>query len=164
MEVYRAMTIHPHSALRHAAVLLLVAACLLPMSAASAAPVPEKEPIVLEDPGTTDLSRAEWATFSKQLVRALTSDHEGLQLSAMQLVIKYGERVDVKRARYDVMRLYRDHENERVRRMAVVTLGEMNSPWAMQFLSRSRNFEKSDDVRQTITAVLAAYYTEQYAE
>jgi hypothetical protein len=72
----------------------------------------------------------------------------------MQLVIKYADRVDVHRARFDVMRLYRDHDDDRVRRMAVVTLGAMKNNWALGFLARSVAFEKDPAVRHTIQAVL----------
>lgn len=111
----------------------------------------------LADPAetTADLSTVDWEAFSTNLVRALASDNDGLHVSAMQLIIKYGDRLDVDRARFDVMRLYRDHDDDRVRRMAVVTLGTMQNGWALGFLTRSIDFEKNPAVRHTMQAVLA---------
>ena len=73
----------------------------------------------------------------------------------MKHVIRYGKNVEVEEAVFDVMRVYRDGDNENLRRMAVVTLSNMKSDWAIKFLERSERFEKSDAVQQTIRAVLA---------
>ncbi|NBC16346.1 MAG: hypothetical protein GVY18_03410 [Bacteroidetes bacterium] len=134
------------------AVLLLSFALSSPLYATS-----DSEPPELVDPAltTTNLATVDWAAFSTNLVNALATDNDGLQQSAMQLIIKYRERVDVHRARFDVMRLYRDHDDDRVRRMAVVTLGAMDNNWALGFLARSVTFEDDPAVRHTIQAVLA---------
>lgn len=138
--------------------LLILAVALTAASPLYASPDPD--PPVLVDPAvtTTDLSTVDWEAFSTNLVHALASDNDGLHVSAMQLIIKYGDRLDVNRARFDVMRLYRDHEDDRVRRMAVVTLGTMQNGWALGFLTRSIDFEKNPAVRHTMQAVLADYH------
>ncbi len=116
-------------------------------------------PMNIADQGEpSSISAAEWQVFSKNLVQALQSDHEGMQQAAMRLVIQYGDKVDVQAAVFDVMRLYRDHEDEQVRRLAVVTLGQMNNKWAIRFLERSIEFEKSDTVRHTIESVVSEYW------
>jgi hypothetical protein len=132
---------------------------LLLISFAMTAPLhasPDPDAPTLVDPAlTTDnLMTVDWEAFSTNLVRALGTENDGLQNTAMQLVIKYADRVDVHRARFDVMRLYRDHDDDRVRRMAVVTLGAMKNNWALGFLARSVAFEKDPAVRHTIQAVL----------
>lgn len=119
-------------------------------------PSDEKASIeALEASAAKALKKAEWAQFSDRLVDALGSSHVGLQQAAMRLVIKHGSNVEVEEAVFDVMRVYRDGDNENLRRMAVVTLSNMKSDWAIKFLERSERFEKSDAVRQTIRAVLA---------
>ncbi|MFQ5569050.1 MAG: hypothetical protein ACE5G0_05210 [Rhodothermales bacterium] len=137
--------------------LALVALCATLATASYADPgdKDKKNNTKLEAPKTADA--AQWEAFSGNLVHALQSDHEGLKLSALQLVIQYGEKVDVDGAVFDVVRLYRDHKNEGVRRMAVVAMGKMQNEWAMDFLKRSERFEKSAPVLQTIQAVLADY-------
>lgn len=103
------------------------------------------------------VKKEQWQGFSKNLVVALKSENEGLQVAAMGMVIRYGEQVNVKNAVFDVMSVYRNHENEDMRRMALVTLGQMESKWAMDFLSRAERFEKSETLRHTIQAVVKDY-------
>ena len=100
-------------------------------------------------------SKVDWTQFSTNLVEALQSAHDGLQQAAMRLVIRHGDNLDVAAAVFDVMRIYRNGDKENLRRMAVVTLANMNSDWALKFLKRSVRFERSKNIRKTIQAVLA---------
>ncbi|MFQ5569294.1 MAG: HEAT repeat domain-containing protein [Rhodothermales bacterium] len=101
---------------------------------------------------------AHWDQLSKGLIDAIGSDHDGAKQGALRMIIFYGDQLDVSAAVFDVVRIYRDHEDNRLRRMAVVALGKMKSPWAIDFLERSVRFEKTPSVRQTIQAVVAAYH------
>lgn len=101
------------------------------------------------------LSSVDWREFGARIEVALASTHRGLKNSALRLIIAYGENFDLSEsAVFDVMRLYRDGDSERVRRMAVVALAQIDSEWAIKFLERSVRFEKSDQVRHTILAIL----------
>jgi len=100
-------------------------------------------------------STAQWRRFSVNLVQALKSSHDGVQATAMKFVIQYADHVDVSEAAIDVMRIYRNDSDVNRRRMAVVALGSMKSTWAIRFLERSAQFEKSEIVTRTILAVLA---------
>ncbi len=124
-----------------------------------ATPVSDTEDLTLAAPVDADHSAAEWKVFSKNLLRAMTSDNEGLKVSAMQHMITYGEVIDVGEARVELMRIYRNHEDTRVRRMAVVALASMHDPGVMQYLHRAERFEPASSVRKTIHAVLADYHT-----
>lgn len=105
-----------------------------------------------------NLSRVEWDAFGDRLEAALDTDHRGLHHAALRLVIAYGDNFHLDEdAVFDVMRIYRDDDSERARRMAVVALAEMDSNWAFEFLKRSTRFEKSAKVKQTILAVLAEH-------
>ncbi len=108
---------------------------------------------------TADVTDAQWKTYSGHLEQALATDHDGLRQGAMRMIIQYGDNLSIGReAVFNLVRLYRDHRNEGVRRMAVVALGQTGDTWAMDFLTRSARFEKSAAIRHTIYAVLAAYY------
>ena len=74
-----------------------------------------------------------WDQFSKGLNMALKSDNLGVKLSAMQLVIKYGNKVDVKDARYDVMDTFLYSKDRRVRQLALVTLSKINNTFRHPF-------------------------------
>ncbi len=149
-------TMHP-KATTYTRLALALTFSLLLATAAFATPN-EKDPVVLEDPGTVALSEVQWDAFSKNLVHAFTTHNEGVKLAALQLVIKYSDYVDVHGARFDMMRLYRDNKDDNVRRMAVVALGKIQNPWALHFFERAVHFEQSDMVRHTMQAVLANYH------
>ncbi len=101
------------------------------------------------------LTVVEWSEYGDRLETALSSGHRGLKYAALRLIIAYGEHFDLSEdAVFDVMRIYRDGDADRVRRMAVVALARMDSDWAMKFLERSVRFEKSDQVKHTIRSIL----------
>ncbi|MFT4605533.1 MAG: hypothetical protein ACI9W4_002274 [Rhodothermales bacterium] len=97
------------------------------------------------------------ASISRVLAEALESDHRGLETAALRLVIAYSDVVEVGRpAVFEIVRLYRDNEDDNVRRMAVVALGATADAWGLDFLERSLPFEDVHAVRHTIRASLAA--------
>lgn len=138
----------------------LCAALLLTALPASAANRPlgerlEEARILLETRAAT-LGAAQIEAISSAVGEALETSHHGLQTSALRLVITYAHDIPFNRTTvFDVVRLYRDHKDDRVRRMAVVALGEMGDAWGNDMLKRSLRFEKSAPVRHTIAAVLA---------
>ena len=97
-----------------------------------------------------------WDQFSKGLNMALKSDNLGVKLSAMQLVIKYGNKVDVKDARYDVMDTFLYSKDRRVRQLALVTLSKINNSFDMGLLERQIKFEDDPVIKNQIAAVLIA--------
>jgi hypothetical protein len=120
-------------------------------TAVAAAPTTE---LALPAP-LSEMSVEQWDSFSHSLVDGIASDNEGIRTSAMRLSVQYAGRVDVTDALIDVMSIYRNHADDNVRRMAVVTLGSMNSSLAKGYLELSQQFEKSPTVKRTIRAVLA---------
>lgn len=102
------------------------------------------------------MTRAQWDACGDNLEQALASGHAGIQQGALRLLILYADHLTISRAGiHDVVRLYRDHPDDRMRRMAVVALGQMQDPWGLDFLKRSAHFEKVPGIRHTIQAVLA---------
>lgn len=114
--------------------------------------VREVEYLPLSPPALTTV---EWLEYGERLETVLSSGHRGLKHAALRLIIAYGEHFDLSEtAVFDVMRIYRDGDTDRVRRMAVVALAQMDSDWAIKFLERSVRFEKSDQVKHTIRSIL----------
>jgi hypothetical protein len=104
------------------------------------------------------LSATDWKAYGDNLQDALKTGHEGLQNSALRLIVAYGDQLQLGNdAVVDVMRLYREGTSDQTRRMAVVALGEIDSDLALNYLERSRDFEKSETVQRTINAVVSAH-------
>ena len=97
---------------------------------------------------------ADWAAFSENLVVGLASDNEGLKLSALQMIVRYGDHLDVQAAAFDVVRMFQDHRDQRVRRMAAVACSRLKSGWAMGFLRMSEPFERDARVRTTLQSIV----------
>ena len=153
--------------------LLIGLACCFPFAVqaqSSSSPIAQASTVSERDvppaaaPAATPVERsaAHWTLFSEGLVEALASGHDGVQQGALRMIIFYGDQLDVKASVFDVVRIYRNHEDDRMRRMAVVALGTMQSGWAIDFLTRSLDFEKTPAVRQTMQAVIAAYHASQH--
>lgn len=116
---------------------------------------PENEELLTMPAPATEMSIEQWQSFSGSLVAALASNHNGLQQGAMRLALQYSDNVDVRAGLVDIMRIYRNHEDENVRRLAVVTLGSIHSTLAVNYLRLNEAFESSETIRKTIRAVLA---------
>lgn len=99
----------------------------------------------------------DWSCFSKNLVIALQSDNEGLKCSAMQLVIRHHENLDVSAAVWDVMTVFRNHPNPRMRMLALVTLHHMKHSRAMFILKRNLKFEKDPAIARMNRCVVCEY-------
>ena len=99
-----------------------------------------------------------WDAFSVNLVKALKSENDGLRRSAMSKVIKYGEKLNVDEAVFDVMKVFRSNNNVKDRQLALVTLHKMQNSWAMDFLKRHLSLEKDDELKHQIQYVVYEYY------
>ena len=93
-------------------------------------------------PPSFDTDEAAWIQFGENLVVALKSDNDGLKVSALQLIAAYGERIDVSDARFEMVRLFRDNKDSRVRMMALAALSKTRDAWVADFLYRSARFER----------------------
>ncbi len=101
------------------------------------------------------LSTRDWRAYGERLAAALTSSTEGMAQSALQRIIQYGDFVPATRQTVmEVVTIYRNNEDDRIRRMAVVALGKLGDDWSMVYLKRAVHFEKNPEVRHTITYVL----------
>lgn len=96
-----------------------------------------------------------WKHFSLNLEKALKSDNIGLQQSAMFLVIKYGNKVDVRNALTDVMKLYKNNKDEQVRELALLTIFQMDRKKALELLNKKPN----QDFKAFINKRLEMYLT-----
>jgi hypothetical protein len=113
---------------------------------------PPDPPFAPPQPGAAETA---WLAFGDNLVEGLAHGNEGVKLSALQMIIRYGDRLDVRAAEFDVVRLYRSHPNKKVRRLALVAIGHLGSDWALGFLRMSDLFETDSVLQATLRAVVA---------
>jgi len=100
----------------------------------------------------------DWKNFSKNLVAAIKSDNEGLRRSAMNMIIKHGTKLDVDQAVFDVVRIFRNSDNQKERQLALITLYKMENNWSMGFLKRHLKFEENPAIKHQIAAIILEYY------
>jgi hypothetical protein len=101
------------------------------------------------------VKNADWQKFSQNLEEALTIKNVGLQTSAMQMIIKYGNKVDVDNSVLNLVRIYRMNKNEKIRQLALVTLHAMQNDWALGIIKRDFRFESSDKIKRMMAAIIA---------
>jgi hypothetical protein len=104
-----------------------------------------------------EADQVDWNAFGKNLVKAIASGNEGLQRSAMRLIIHHADKVDVGQAVFDLVQIYRNNKNEKVRQLAIVTIYKIQNKWAMGFLKRDLKFEESPVLQKQILACLNDY-------
>jgi hypothetical protein len=105
--------------------------------------------------------KVNWDAFSKNLVLALGTTNTGLQLSAMGMIIRYSDNLQVNDAVFDIMRIYRLNKDPQVRILALVTLHKIKNDWSMYCLKSNMRFEKDERVKQMCGFVLNDYYTQK---
>jgi hypothetical protein len=104
-----------------------------------------------------DRKEVDWKAFSKNLVNALQSDNTGLQQSAMQMIIRYGDKLNVKDGLFKVVHIYRRDDNRSVRLLALGAIAQMNSNWAMYFVKRGIKFESDPVIIKHARAYVLAH-------
>ena len=100
------------------------------------------------------MAKTDWKLFSDHLVKAIQSDNQGLQVSAMQHVIRYAGKVDVHTAAFKLIRIYRRNKDEFLRQLALVTIYASQNDYALSIVKRDYNFEKSEKIKRTMAAIL----------
>jgi hypothetical protein len=104
-----------------------------------------------------------WKLVSKNLVRSLASDNDGLRQSAMAFFVEYADKLDIHESVYDVMRIYRNHPDLRVRKLALVTLYKMQNKWAMEFLMVDLRFQDQQELKNMVAAIVQEYQAKKKA-
>ncbi len=98
-----------------------------------------------------------WQTFSDNLTNSLKSENPGVKYSAMQLIIEYSDDINVEDGVYDVMREFRNNEDQNVRKLALITLYKMKNDWAIDYLKMHHKFEENEEIKNTISSIVTAY-------
>jgi hypothetical protein len=96
----------------------------------------------------------EWNTFSDNLVQALSSDNDGLKASAMQMIIKHEGKVWVHDAAYNVYVIFKEHENPKMRQLALVALYKMQNDWFLNSIKDDFEEETNPAIRHQLLAIM----------
>ncbi len=96
----------------------------------------------------------DWHKFSKNLEGAVKSENAGLQISAMQMVIKYSDKVNINNSVTSLVRVYRSNVNERIRQLALITIHSIQNDWALGIVKRDLGFERSPELKKLMIAVV----------
>lgn len=100
------------------------------------------------DTGNAQTREIDWAAFSKNLVHALQSDNEGLQQSAMCLIIEHSDHRSVDAAAFDLLQIFRHHQNRGMRTLAMMTLFKMQHNFGMFLIQRSITLDRDEFIRK----------------
>ena len=72
----------------------------------------------------TLLKGSQWEAFNENLIKAIHSDNEGLREGALVQITRYGDFLEFPELTvFEVMRMYRDHEDPQIKRLAIVAHG-----------------------------------------
>ena len=110
---------------------------------------------IAESVNPATMTKADWSNYSKRLIETLTNENKGLQQSALQRIIRYGSYMENDRETVlEIVKIYRSHDDDRMRHMAVIALGELNDKWAMDYLKRAVHFEESSTIAHSMKYIL----------
>lgn len=101
--------------------------------------------------------KTDWNAFSKNLSNCLCTCNLGVKLAALQHIITYSDSLDMNEAVFDIVCLYRNHENEKVKQLALTALYKIEDEWAMDFLSRHYKYEESEILKSQIRHMIYEY-------
>ncbi len=104
-------------------------------------------------------NQVDWDLFSNNLKTSLKSENMGVKLSAMQLIIEYSDNLNIAGSTevYDVMREFRNNDDQSIRQLSLITLYKMNNDWAVDFLKMHQEFEENNDIKTTIKSIVLAH-------
>lgn len=106
--------------------------------------------------GGTKYDGVEWGKFSSNIEVALNSENTGLKQSAIHMLYKYTEYLNVKNAVNEVMEEYVYSNDQQTRKLALVTLYKMQDEWALALLKSNNRFEKDESIKKCVDSIVEA--------
>jgi len=99
----------------------------------------------------------DWEAFSVNLEKALKSGHPGLQQSAMQRVVQYGDKLTLDDGIYHMGRIFCFGTDDQERRLALVALAKVNTMRSMGYIYKGMATEDNDAVKKQCCCILNDY-------
>jgi hypothetical protein len=113
---------------------------------------------------TRQLDKVNWEAFSKNIVKGLSIDNDGVKQAALQHIVNYGEYLNVDKAVFDIVNIYRNSKNEKFRQLAVIALHKMHNEWAMNFLQENLRLETNPAIKKQIVSCFYQHQQELLAK
>jgi Mg2+ and Co2+ transporter CorA len=104
--------------------------------------------------GFAQEEKTNWEKFSENLIWGLNSGNEGLERSAMCIIIKHADSLTVNQVSFNIYQIFSSHENPKVRQLALVALYKMNSIWVLKNLVDDIYDESDPIIRHQIATIL----------
>ena len=89
-----------------------------------------------------------WELFSAGIKMALKGVNPGVQQSAILLIIKHGDKLEIDDAVPDLIRYYRNAQNEFSRKLAILAIFQVDKESAHQLLSEQLDKQTSELKRE----------------
>jgi hypothetical protein len=109
----------------------------------------------------TKYSKNHWNIFTKNLVVALKSDHDGLKQAAMIHIIRYKDKLNVSKTIFPLVDIFQKHPNEKFRELATAALHYTDNKWAEDYLRKNYAEEKNPQIKRIIVSCLQAENNEE---
>lgn len=106
----------------------------------------------------------DWEAFSLNLVKAIKSGHPGLQNSAMQQIIRYGDKLNVEDAAWNISRIFRYDDNPQVRRLAMLALHAINTDKCVGYLCQNAKYEDNPQIKKQCRFIIYEYYAANFPQ
>ena len=95
-----------------------------------------------------------WNGDSEEMVKFIKSNDETKKVFALQKIIMNPEMVNANYVGHDIYRMYRNHKNDKIRQMALVSLYKMKHYFLLKNLRDDLYKEKNPQIRGQIKVIL----------
>jgi hypothetical protein len=107
--------------------------------------------------GFAQQTETDWEAFSVNLEKALKSGHPGLQQSAMQRIIAYGDKLSIDDGVYYIGRIFCYGTDAQERRLALIALAKINTMRSMGYIYKGMVSENNDSIKKQSCCILNDY-------
>lgn len=95
-----------------------------------------------------------WDGNCDELVQFLNSDIDNEKIYAMQQIIVHADQINANIVAYDLYEVYRNHQNDQIRKMALVALYKTNHYFVLKNLKDDFYRERNPEIRNMIAKIL----------
>jgi hypothetical protein len=112
----------------------------------------------------SDYKQIDWERFSSNIEIALSSGNAGLKQSAMQMIVRYNDHLNVDKAAEKVVKEFTGNRSQEMRKLALITLYKIRDDWAVEILKKHRAHERNTQIKETIESIVSAYENKDVQE